>query len=345
MDSVCDSVQMCGCHCQELLLALCDRHVVRCMALLVQVVLQQFGLSRLPQSTPQVKDFLFETLQVKQTYSYTDLSRGNLNTVVLTEETLQVKQTYSYTDLPRGNLNTVVLNEGTSGQSVTQAQSHTTTEPPLSGNTTTALTQHTHTSVPSTHQSAVCPPLQGHQGTPQTHDNQGPGISGSGHTVQGTEAQANRYTGRTAVCQGEDRPRELTLQEALAEILGAFQHSQDTMGQILDNVQENRQLQDGQYQGIGEDLQAINNTLISLAGVLVDMANIMREAVTQQRAPANSQTSEKSSIFSAASGQEASPQDSQATSTPSPAEGEPPRKRSLRSREKPETIIKTPASK
>ncbi|KAJ1084162.1 hypothetical protein NDU88_004315 [Pleurodeles waltl] len=128
--------------------------------------------------------------------------------------------------------------------------------------------------------------------------------------VQGTEAQANRDTGRTAVCHGEDRPREPTLQEAVSVILGAYLHSQDMMGQILDNVQENRRLQEGQYQGIREDLQAINNTLISIAGVLADMANIMREAVSHQRAPATSQSSVQPSTSAAACSQEVLTQDS-----------------------------------
>ncbi|KAJ1197147.1 hypothetical protein NDU88_001009 [Pleurodeles waltl] len=115
------------------------------------------------------------------------------------------------------------------------------------------------------------------------------------------------------------------------------------MGQILDNLQENRRLQDGQYQGIREDLQAISNTLISIAAVLADMANIMREAVSHQKA--TSQASEQPSTSTAASGQEAPPQYSQATSTPSPAEGEPPRKRYLRSRQKAEALAKTPTQK
>ncbi|KAJ1161030.1 hypothetical protein NDU88_001518 [Pleurodeles waltl] len=157
--------------------------------------------------------------------------------------------------------------------------------------------------------------------------------------------QANRETGRSAVHQEEDRPREPTLQEALLEILGAYQHSQDTMGQILDNVQEKRRLQERQYHRISEDLQAINNNLISIAGVLADMVNIMRVSVSHQRAPATSQSSEQPSTSAAASGQEAPPQDSQATSAPPPAEGEPPRKRSLRSRQKPETLAKTPTRK
>ncbi|KAJ1123280.1 hypothetical protein NDU88_001753 [Pleurodeles waltl] len=199
---------------------------------------------------------------------------------------------------------------GTTGHPVTQAQSHTTTEPPPSGTNTTAPTQSTHTSVPRTRQSAVCPPLQGPQATPRTQDYQGPGVSGSRHTVQGTEAQATSDTGRTAVRQGEDRTRRLTLHEELAVILGAYQHSQDTMGQILDNVQKNWRLIEGQYQGIREDLQAINNILISIAGVLADMANFMRKAVSHQRAPATSLTYEKPSTSAAASGQEALSQDS-----------------------------------
>ncbi|KAJ1102656.1 hypothetical protein NDU88_000102 [Pleurodeles waltl] len=102
--------------------------------------------------------------------------------------------------------------------------------------------------------------------------------------VQGLEAQDNREAGRTAVHQGDGKPRELTLHEALTEILGAYQHSQDPMGHILAKVQKNRRLQEGQYQGIRDDLEAINTTLVSIAGVLADMANSMREAVSHQRA-------------------------------------------------------------
>ncbi|KAJ1149680.1 hypothetical protein NDU88_002485 [Pleurodeles waltl] len=169
----------------------------------------------------------------------------------------------------------------------------------------------------------MCPPVQRPQATPHTQDNQGHGVSGSGHTINGTGAQPNRETGRTAVLLGEDRTRDPTLQEALSEILGAYQHSQDMMGQILDNVQENRHLQEGQYQGIREDLQSINNTLISIAGVLADMANILKEATAHQWAPTTSQSIEQPSTSAATTGQETPPQNPQATSTPSPAEGEP----------------------
>ncbi|KAJ1196421.1 hypothetical protein NDU88_000292 [Pleurodeles waltl] len=234
---------------------------------------------------------------------------------------------------------------GTSGQSVTQAQSHPTTEPPQSGNTSTVPTQWAHTTVPRTRQSAMCPPLQGSQATPQTQDHQGPGVSGSGHTVQGTEAQDNMEAGRTAVRQGEDRPRELTLHEALTNILGAYHHSQETMGKILDKLQETQWLQEGQYLGIREDLRDIHTTLDTIAGVLTDMANTMREAVAHQRAPDTSHTDEQPSTSADTSGQEALPEEQQATSTSPLAEGEPPGKQSLRSRQKPENIAKNTARK
>ncbi|KAJ1198533.1 hypothetical protein NDU88_002372 [Pleurodeles waltl] len=137
---------------------------------------------------------------------------------------------------------------------------------------------------------------------------------------------------------------EPTLQDALTAILGAYQHSQDTLGNIMEKLQENMRLQEGQYLVIREDLKAFNTTLVSIAWVLADMANIMREAVSHLRAPATSQTSEQPFNSAALSEQEALPQDQQATSTPPPTE-EPPCNCSLLSRQKPETIAKTPAWK
>ncbi|KAJ1160941.1 hypothetical protein NDU88_001430 [Pleurodeles waltl] len=139
---------------------------------------------------------------------------------------------------------------GTLGKSVPLTQSQATTKPPPSGNTSTAPTQQAHTSVPRTHQAAVCPSLQGTQANPPPQEQQGPGGSGSGHTVQGTEAQENRGTGRAAVRQGEDRPREPTLHEALSNIMGAYHHSQEKMATVLTKFQETQRLQDEQYYGV-----------------------------------------------------------------------------------------------
>ncbi|KAJ1217746.1 hypothetical protein NDU88_005336 [Pleurodeles waltl] len=113
----------------------------------------------------------------------------------------------------------------------------------------------------------------------------------------------------------------------------------------MEKLQETLRLQEGQYLGIREDLKDFNTTLVTIAGVLADMGNTMREAVAHHWAPDTSQTNEQPSTSAAASEQEAPPQEQQATTTPPPAEGEPPRKRSLQSRQKPETIAKTPARK
>ncbi|KAJ1106079.1 hypothetical protein NDU88_003482 [Pleurodeles waltl] len=157
---------------------------------------------------------------------------------------------------------------GTSGQSVPITQSQATTELPPSGNTSTALTQRAHTSVPRTRQSAVCPPLQGTQANPPPHQQQGPGGRVSGHTVQGTEAQEHRGTERAAVRQGEDRPREPILHEALSNFMGAYHHSQETMAAVLAKFQETQGLQEEQYLGFREELRAINSPLGTIVGVL-----------------------------------------------------------------------------
>ncbi|KAJ1186460.1 hypothetical protein NDU88_003241 [Pleurodeles waltl] len=151
-----------------------------------------------------------------------------------------------------------------SGQSVPLAQAQPNTDLPPSGNTSTAPTQRVHTSVPRTRQSAVCPPLQGTQANPPPQQQQGPGGNGSGHTVQGTEAQEHRKTGRAAVRQGADRPREPTLHKALSSIMGAYHHSQETMAMVLakfQEFQETQQLQEEQYLGFREELRTISSAL------------------------------------------------------------------------------------
>ncbi|KAJ1106690.1 hypothetical protein NDU88_004091 [Pleurodeles waltl] len=80
------------------------------------------------------------------------------------------------------------------------------------------------------------------------------------------------------------------------------------------------------------------------SGVLKDLVNTRRDNVAQQGAPDTSLDDELPTTSAGASGQEALPQDHD-TSTPLPADGEPPRKRSLRSRTKTENNAKTPAKK
>ncbi|KAJ1206919.1 hypothetical protein NDU88_002312 [Pleurodeles waltl] len=223
---------------------------------------------------------------------------------------------------------------GTSGQSVPLTQPQATADLPPSGNTSTAPTQRAHTSVSRTRQAAVCSPLQGTQVNPPPQQQQG--HSGSGHTVQGTEAQGNRGTGRAAVPQGGDRPREPTLREALSSIMGAYHHSQETMATVLAKFQETQRMQEEQYLDFREELRAISSALGTIVGVLNLVVTTLRDTVAPQRAPDTSMDQELHTTSAGASGQEAPTQNQQATSTPPPAEGEPPRKRSQRSRKRTE---------
>ncbi|KAJ1145853.1 hypothetical protein NDU88_012136 [Pleurodeles waltl] len=68
--------------------------------------------------------------------------------------------------------------------------------------------------------------------------------------VQRTKAQENRGTGRASVRQGEYRPREPTLHEALSNIMGAYHHSQETMAAVLAKFQAIQRLQEEQYFGV-----------------------------------------------------------------------------------------------
>ncbi|KAJ1100903.1 hypothetical protein NDU88_005978 [Pleurodeles waltl] len=162
--------------------------------------------------------------------------------------------------------------------------------------------------------------------------------------VQGTEAQGNRGTWRAAVRQGEDRPREPTLHEALSNIMGAYHHSQETMAMVLAKFQETNWLQEEQYLGFREELKSINSTLGTIIGVLKEVLNTRRDTVAQQGALDTSLDDELPTTSTGASGQEALPQDHH-TSTPPPADGEPPHKRFLRSRTKTENDAKTSAKK
>ncbi|KAJ1097017.1 hypothetical protein NDU88_002146 [Pleurodeles waltl] len=219
---------------------------------------------------------------------------------------------------------------GTSGQLVPHTQA--TADPTPSGNNSTAPTQRAHASVSRTGQSVVCLPLQGTQANPPPQQQQGPGGSGSGHTVQGTEAGGNRATRRAAVRQGgEERPREPTLQEALTTIMAAYHHSQETMATVLARFQEIQAQQEERYMGFTNQLTNISTAMGSIVQALNRIEDTLRDHVAPHRAPVTSPDQEQPTTSAGPSGQEAPPQ-RQATRTPPPAEEQPPRKRSLRSK-------------
>ncbi|KAJ1217448.1 hypothetical protein NDU88_005042 [Pleurodeles waltl] len=126
--------------------------------------------------------------------------------------------------------------------------------------------------------------------------------------------------------------------------MGVYHHSQEMMATVLDKFQETQRLQEEQYLGLREEPKSINSTLGTIVGVLKELVNTRRDTVAQQGAPDTSLEDELPTTSADACGQEAPPQDHH-TSTPPPAEGEPPRKRSLRPRTKTENDAKTPTKK
>ncbi|KAJ1159499.1 hypothetical protein NDU88_000006 [Pleurodeles waltl] len=126
--------------------------------------------------------------------------------------------------------------------------------------------------------------------------------------------------------------------------MGANHHSQETMATVLAKFQESQRLQEEQYLGFREELRSINSTLVTIVGVLKEVLNTRRDTVAQQGAPDTGLDDELPSTSAGASGQEAPPQDHH-TITPHPADGELPRKWSLRSRTKTENDAKTPTKK
>ncbi|KAJ1141633.1 hypothetical protein NDU88_007961 [Pleurodeles waltl] len=142
---------------------------------------------------------------------------------------------------------------GISGQSVPLTQSQATTDlpPPLE--------------TPAQHPpSGPIPPSPGHVNQQCVHHYREPRLTHHPNNnrdlgavaVQGTEAQEHRGTGRTAVRQGADRPREPTLHEALSSIMGAYHHSQETMATVLAKFQETQRLQEERNMGFREEPSA-----------------------------------------------------------------------------------------
>ncbi|KAJ1170460.1 hypothetical protein NDU88_002337 [Pleurodeles waltl] len=107
------------------------------------------------------------------------------------------------------------------------------------------------------------------------------------------------------------------------------------MATVLAKFKETQRMQEEQYLGFREELRTISSTLGTIVGVLKELLNTRRDTVALQGAPDTSMDGELPTTSAGTSGQDAPPQDHH-TSTPPPAEGEPPRKQSLRSRNKTE---------
>ncbi|KAJ1134840.1 hypothetical protein NDU88_001286 [Pleurodeles waltl] len=130
---------------------------------------------------------------------------------------------------------------------------------------------------------------------------------------------------------GEERPREPTLQEALTTIMGAYHHSQETMATVLARFTEIQAQQEERYMGFRDELRNTGTAMGTIVLALNRIEDTLRDHVAPHRAPVTSPDQELPTTSAGASGQEA-PTPRQPTRTPPPAEEQPPRKRSLRSK-------------
>ncbi|KAJ1098779.1 hypothetical protein NDU88_003886 [Pleurodeles waltl] len=105
--------------------------------------------------------------------------------------------------------------------------------------------------------------------------------------------------------------------------MGAYHHSQETMATVLAKFQETQRMQEEQYLGFMKELRTISSALGTIVGVLKEILNTRRDTVALQGAPGTCMDDELPTTSAGASGQEAPPQDHH-TSTPPPADGEPP---------------------
>ncbi|KAJ1095405.1 hypothetical protein NDU88_000569 [Pleurodeles waltl] len=105
------------------------------------------------------------------------------------------------------------------------------------------------------------------------------------------------------------------------------------MATVLARFTEIQAQQEERYMGFSNQLTTIATAMGSMVQALNRIEDTLRDHVAPHRATVTSQ--EQPTTSAGASGQEAHTQ-RQATRTPPPAEEQPPRKRSLRPKKKPE---------
>ncbi|KAJ1192920.1 hypothetical protein NDU88_002226 [Pleurodeles waltl] len=133
------------------------------------------------------------------------------------------------------------------GQSPSSSPTQDTTDTPTTQPPTSALANGPHTSVSR-------PQTGGRQGQrpqlPPTNrqDDNGPSTSGTARRVQGTQAQGAMPSGRASVAQGGGHRMDASAQDVISDVLGAYRHTQDRMGQIVATLEQNQRLQIAHHQ-------------------------------------------------------------------------------------------------
>ncbi|KAJ1099548.1 hypothetical protein NDU88_004648 [Pleurodeles waltl] len=104
-------------------------------------------------------------------------------------------------------------------------------------------------------------------------------------------------------------------QEVISEVLGAYQHTQDTMGQIVATLEQNQRLQIAHHQEATEQWKQLNATMATIALALLHHFPTQPETPTDQEYPTTDQDTDQPSTAAAATGLVPQSKDTQKTST------------------------------
>ncbi|KAJ1197141.1 hypothetical protein NDU88_001003 [Pleurodeles waltl] len=163
---------------------------------------------------------------------------------------------------------------------------------PTQENTVTPNTQsrpagqgrHTHTSGPRAQTCGT--QLQRPQSpTPNMQEDEGPSTSGTSRPAQGTQAQGARARSSAPVGQAVGHRIDAAAQDVIAEVLGAYQHTQDRLAQIVSTLEQSQRMQLEQHQQAMEQWKEHNATMATIAGALLQLVNKHADTHTGQEAP------------------------------------------------------------
>ncbi|KAJ1098137.1 hypothetical protein NDU88_003253 [Pleurodeles waltl] len=149
---------------------------------------------------------------------------------------------------------------------------------------------------------------------------------------RGTQAQEARARSSAPVGQGVGHRLDAAAQDVIAEVLGACQHTQDRLAQIVTTLEQSQRMQLEHHQQAMKQWKEHNATMATIAGALLQLVNKRSDTHTGQEAPTTGLDKQHQLSQAAETAQEKPSQESQGpTMSPQVASQQAP-KRSLRPR-------------
>ncbi|KAJ1189545.1 hypothetical protein NDU88_006290 [Pleurodeles waltl] len=134
--------------------------------------------------------------------------------------------------------------------------------------------------------------------------------------AQGTQAQGARARSSAPVGQRVGHQIDAAAQDVIAEVLGAYQHTQDRLAQIVSTLEQSQRMQLEQHQQAMEQWKEHNATMATIAGALLQLVNKHSDTHTGQEAPATALDNQQQMTQAAETAQEIPSQESQGPTMP-----------------------------